>query len=89
MFTSTDIRPLTQNTGYRKYEVDSRFSHLEIYDIVTPETIIGWHYKSGQPVRAGIHGHIASVYFNLMNSSLMVLAVSASNSQMDKLGWEM
>jgi hypothetical protein len=79
------VATLTRQTSvptvdYRKYEIDSKRCNLGIYDPVTPETIIGWHYASGQPVRAGLSGHIATIYFNPMHDSFMVLAVSGSNN---------
>jgi hypothetical protein len=61
MITATETaRPLTQSAEYRKYEVDSRRFNFEIGDLVTPETIIGWHHESGQLVRADLHGHVAT-----------------------------
>jgi hypothetical protein len=71
---------LAQTVEYQKYEVDSKRCDLEISDPVTPETIIGWHYASGQPVRAGLFGHIATIYFNPMHDSLLILAVSGGNN---------
>jgi hypothetical protein len=78
------VETLTRQTSvptvdYRKYEIDSKRCNLGICDLVNPETIIGWHYASGQPVRAGLFGHIATIYFNPMHDSFMVLAVSGSN----------
>jgi hypothetical protein len=60
------------NAEYSKYEVDSRRCTLEVCDSVTPETLMGWHYASGQPVVAGIYGQVATIYYNPMHDSLMI-----------------
>jgi hypothetical protein len=75
---------LVQSVEYRKYEIDSKRCNLEICAPVTPETIIGWHYASGQPVRAGLFGHIATIYFNPMHDSFMILAVSGNSNSREK-----
>ena len=80
MVTAETERLPVQSTGYRKYEVDSRWFNLEMFDTVTPETIIGWHYASGQLVRAELHGHIGSIYFNPMHDSLMVMVISVGQN---------
>jgi hypothetical protein len=63
-------------TQYEKYEVDSRGFELGPGEMVAPETVIGLHHETGRPVKAGLHGRVATVYFNPMHGSLMVLAVS-------------
>jgi hypothetical protein len=65
----------TQTTSYRKYEVDSKSCKVELGESVSPETVIGRHFASGQPVQAGIFGQIAAIYFNPMHDSLLILAV--------------
>jgi hypothetical protein len=70
--TRTHLVP-TPNTEYIKYEVDARRCHLKVTDAVTPETVVGWHYQSGEPVHAGFHGHVATIYFNPMHDSMMVM----------------
>ena len=65
-------------TQYQKYEVDSRGFELGIGAPVAPETLIGHHHETGRPVKAGLHGRVATVYFNPMHDSLMVLAVSSN-----------
>ncbi len=65
---------------HKKYELDSRRCRLEIGDLVGPDTIIGIDHATGELVRAGLRGHVASVYFNPMHDSLMVLAISASDN---------
>lgn len=65
------------NTEYTKYEVDSRRCDLGVGDTVTPETVIGWHYRDGQPVKTGYHGRVATVFFNPMHDSLMILITSS------------
>ncbi len=71
-----NVQAPTQSMTYRKYEVDSAKCNVKIGESVSPETIIGRHYASGQPVRAGISGQIATIYFNPMHDSLLILAVS-------------
>ena len=66
-------------TEYRKYEVDSRCS-LDIGDLVTTDSIIGLHHETGIPVRAGLDGRVATIYFNPIHDSLMILAVSVSEN---------
>ena len=65
---------------YKKYEVDSRRFWLDIGDMVTPETVIGIHHDTGLPVKAGLHGQVATVFFNPMHDSLMILAVSTNSN---------
>jgi hypothetical protein len=64
------------NTQYKKYEINSRRCRLEIGDPVTPETVIGLHHATDLPIRAGLNGQVAAIYFNPMHDSFMVLAVS-------------
>lgn len=64
------------STQYEKYEVDSRRFRLDVGELVAPETVIGVHHETGRPVKAGLHGRVATVYFNPMHDSLMVMAVS-------------
>lgn len=66
----------TQGITYQKYEVDSAKCNVIIGEPVSPETIIGRHYASGQPVQAGISGQVATIYFNPMHDSLLIMAVS-------------
>jgi hypothetical protein len=69
----------TPNTEYIKYEVDAKRCRLKVTDAVTPEMVVGWHYRSGEPVAVGFHGHVATMYFNPMHDSVMVMiAVTAS-----------
>ena len=42
------------NNQYKKYEIDSRNCNLEIFEKVTPDTIIGCHYSDGKQVISGI-----------------------------------
>jgi hypothetical protein len=66
-----------QSAEYRKYEVDSSRCALEICDLVTPETTIGWHYSSDQLIRAGLHGHVATIYYNPMHNSLIITVTTS------------
>ena len=65
-------------TQYQKYEVDSRRFQLGIGEPVAPETLIGHHHETGRPVKAGLHGMVATVYYNPMHDSLIITAVSSS-----------
>jgi hypothetical protein len=77
MVTGIQItRTALGNFDYRKYEVDCRGCNLEIGDPVGQETIIGWHYRTGLPVEAGLNGQVATIHFNPMHDSLMILVVS-------------
>jgi hypothetical protein len=68
-----------RGVGYKKYEVDVRRCHLRTGETVTPETIIGWHHETSQPVMADLYGQVATIYFNPMHNSLMIMAVSGNN----------
>lgn len=70
----------TQPAGradFRKYEVDSRICNVTELETVSPDTVIGYHYASGQPVRSGLLGQVATIYFNPMHDSLMVMVLAA------------
>ncbi len=69
-----------ENTEYRKYEVDFETCSIAETDIVTPDTLIGYHHHNGEPVKAGFYGYVASMFFNPMHNSLMILAISFNNS---------
>ncbi len=73
--TTESCEPRAQITSYRKYEVDFRWCSLEISAPVTPGTVIGYSYDSGQPVRAGLYGQVATMYFNPMHDSLMIMVM--------------
>jgi hypothetical protein len=76
--TETETRgTMNLSTEYRKYEVNIKQCNLDIFDTVTPETVIGCHYESGKPVKAGFRGQVATIYFNPMHDSLMVMVVAA------------
>jgi hypothetical protein len=80
MVTETQItKTAIDNFDYRKYEVGYRGCSLEIGDPVSQETIIGWHYRTCLPVKAGINGQVATIHFNPMHDSLMILVVAREN----------
>jgi len=79
MDTRLDNRAPAQSIDYRKYEVDVRFCRMMVGDCVTPETVIGWNPTNGQPVRAVLAGEIATIYFNPMHDSLMIMAIAGGN----------
>jgi hypothetical protein len=80
METEINPRKQRQTASYRKYEVDSRSCKVELGEFVAPETVIGRHFASGQAVQAGIFGQIATIYFNPMHDSLLILAVSGGSN---------
>ncbi len=80
METETNHRKQRQTATYRKYEVSSKSCEVKLGEFVSPETVIGRHFASGQAVQAGIFGQIATIYFNPMHDSLLILAVSGSSN---------
>jgi hypothetical protein len=46
---------------------------------VTPETIVGAHHASGQILKAGLYGQVATMYFNPMHDSFMVMIIDHEN----------
>jgi hypothetical protein len=64
-----------QSPGYRKYEVDVARCYLATGDRVVPDTVIGFHHSTSQPVTAGLSGLVATMYFNPMHDSLMIMVV--------------
>lgn len=72
-------KPLINKIQYRKYVVNPKKCTLEIGDFITPETIIGLQYETGQPVTAGINGRAVTICHNPTNDSVMMLAVAIKN----------
>ena len=72
------------NNSYKKYEVDSKNCNLEIFERVTPETIIGCNYADGRCVNSGLTGQVASMFYNPMHNSMLVLVVADENGYTDK-----
>jgi hypothetical protein len=76
MYENQYMKMNERNKGcYIRYEVDSDECQLSVGDRVGPETLLGLHHATGAPVRAGMNGHIATIYFDPMNDSLLVMAV--------------
>jgi hypothetical protein len=75
---------LLEGNRYRKYEVDSDTFNLDLYDVVVPDSIIGYHHKNGKLVKAGLQGKIATIYFNPMNDSLIITVVSTEESKQNE-----
>ena len=79
---NTLVEPTGQaikDVEYRKYEVGLIGCNLETGALVTPETIVGFHHKTGLPVNAGFQGQVATIYYNPMHNSLMIMALSGNN----------
>lgn len=84
MTTKTGIlRPIIQSVDYRKYEVDCKRFNLLLADLVTPETIVGWHYNSGQLIKANCYGYVATIYFNPRHDSFMVMIQAVTSELHD------
>ncbi len=58
---------------FRTYEVEADGFDLHEGDGVAPGLIIGKEVKSGETIKAFYCGHIATVYFNPMNESYLVM----------------
>ncbi len=69
---------LVQEKAYRKFEVGCVSCNLEINDAVTPQTIIGRHYQTGQIIAAACYGQVATMYFNPMHASLMITIIDTT-----------
>lgn len=69
-------RRLVDSIQYRKYKVDPTRSVLEMGDTVRPETVIGFHHETGQPVLAKLEGCVIRILINPLDESVMMLAVS-------------
>ena len=61
--------------SYKKYEVDRESCILKLGDTVYPESLLGLHPISRQPVKAQMTGKIATMHFNPMNASLMIMII--------------
>ncbi len=69
---------LVQEKAYRKFEVGCVTCNLEINDQVTPETIVGRHYQTGQIISASCYGQVATIFFNPMHASLMITIIDTT-----------
>ena len=76
MNAETGIPSEQRCAAYRKFEVERSSCNFSINDQVTPATIIGKHPVTGQEIRASLNGHIATIYFNPMHNSLMIMVVA-------------
>jgi hypothetical protein len=61
---------------FGKFEIDATECHLQIGDLVTPETIVGRNFETGETVMAGCYGRVESINFNAANHTLLVLIQS-------------
>jgi hypothetical protein len=64
---------------YKKYELAPGKCKLKIGKSVTPGTVIGRHHVTNLPVRSELHGQVATIFFNPMHDSYIVLIVSNNN----------
>ena len=69
---------LIQEKAYRKFEVGCVSCDLEINDHVTPQTIIGKHYRTGEIMAASCYGQVATMFFNPMHASLMITIIDTT-----------
>ena len=58
--------------SYKNFDVQASAFRLGEGDKVGPETEIGFHFETGQPVMAGCSGTVKTVGFNSANHSLVV-----------------
>lgn len=65
-----------RQAAYRKFWVESLSCRFKINDRVTPETIVGRHPLSGEEMKASLHGRVATIFFNPMHDSLMIMVVA-------------
>jgi len=65
------------NNEFRKYEVSFDYCYVNTGDKITPSTCVGLAPLSYEPIKAGFHGTIATIYYNPMNRSLLITAVSS------------
>jgi hypothetical protein len=61
---------------FRKIVVRPKQIDFEIGDFVKPETIMGLHFETGQPVKAGLNGRIVTIFHNPNKGSVTMLVVS-------------
>lgn len=62
---------------FRKYEVSFDYCYVGTGDQITPSTCIGLAPVSSEAIIADFHGTIAAIYYNPMNRSLLITAVSS------------
>ncbi|MFA5309783.1 MAG: hypothetical protein WC370_09925 [Dehalococcoidales bacterium] len=67
---------LLNGIRYQRYEVDPAIDVLKTGDMVTPDTIVGFHRHTSRPVTAGLSGRVLAIYFNRIHGSVMMLAVA-------------
>ncbi len=76
--TGTQIEQnLTQEMAYSKYEVKVQGCKIAVNDLVTPQTVIGQHYQTRQKIKATGYGQVATVFYNPMHDSLMIMIINA------------
>ncbi len=64
---------------FRKYIVNLEHHDFQIGDFVKPETVVGLHVKTGQPVKAEINGRIVTMQHDPVNGSVIMLIVSGDD----------
>jgi hypothetical protein len=65
-----------RQAAYCKFWVESLSCRFTLNDHVAPETIVGRHPISGQEMKAGLQGHVATIFFNPRHESLMIMIVA-------------
>jgi hypothetical protein len=75
---STGIKDISgvRQSGYCKFWVETLSCRFKINDQVNPETIVGRHPVTGREMKASIYGHVATIFFNPMHDSLMIMIVA-------------
>jgi hypothetical protein len=64
---------------FKKHVVKPGQNSFEIGEFVKPDTIIGLHMETGQPVKAEIDGRIVTIHNNPANGSVMMIIISGDD----------
>jgi hypothetical protein len=67
------------NSKYKRFEIEASECDLQIGSRVTPETIIGRDFETGEMMAAGCRGRVASINFNATDHTLIVVVTLEKN----------
>jgi hypothetical protein len=68
---------------FKRYEVETEKCSINIYDRVTPDTIIGYAPDDGRTVTSGTFGRVASTFYDLRHNSVFVTVLCDLKSLSD------
>ena len=57
---------------YKEFEIDASWCNLRIGTNVTPGTIVGKDYETGELIEASDYGQVATISFNPTHHSLLI-----------------